>query len=90
MESNKRELAIDMDKLIIRVHNKIALWNNQDSTTDEKAIMLKVLSHDIVSDIISSAFSQLDGVKTKEKIIPGEPKLEKRGVLSKIFSKNKI
>jgi hypothetical protein len=31
--------------------------------------MLKVLSHDIVSDIITTAFSQLEGAKTKEKII---------------------
>ena len=89
METNKRELAIDMDKLIIRVHNKIALWNNQEATASEKTILLKVLSHDIVSDIISSAFSQLEGVKTKEKVIPGEPQIEKKGMLSKIFKSNK-
>lgn len=89
METNKKELAIDMDKLIIRVHNKIALWNNQDATADEKTIMLKVLAHDIVSDVISNAFSQLEGVKTKEKIIPGEPQVEKKGILSKLFGGNK-
>lgn len=74
MEEKKREIEIDMNKLIIRVHNKIAIWNNQNATGEEKSIMLKVLSHDIVSDIISSAFSGLDGIKTKEKIVVGKPK----------------
>jgi len=79
-----------MDRLIIRVHNKIALWNNQDCTAEEKTIMLKVLSHDIVSDIITSAFSQLEGVRVKEKVIPGEPNVEKKlGIMSRLFGGNK-
>jgi len=86
MEENKKEIAIDMNKLIVRVHNKIAIWNNQDVTSDEKSIMLKVLSHDIVSDIISTAFSQLEGVKTKERILPGEaPK--RKNLLKRMFNK---
>jgi hypothetical protein len=85
MEENKKEVEIDMDKLIIRVHNKIAIWNNQDATNEEKAIMLKVLSHDIVSDIISTTFSKLSGAKVKEKILPGQPK--KTGIIDKLFGK---
>ena len=81
---NKKEIAIDMDKLIVRVHNKIAIWNNQEVTNEEKTIMLKVLSHDIVSDIISSAFSGLEGVKTKEKVVASEPKKPK-GFIKKML-----
>lgn len=88
MEENKKELAIDVDKLIIRVHNKIAIWNNQDATSEEKSTMLKVLAHDIVSDVISTAFSQLEGARVKEKVIPGESDKPK-GFFGKIFSGNK-
>ena len=87
MEENKKKVAIDADKLIKRVYNKIAIWNNQDATSEEKSIMLKVLSHDIVSDIISTAFSQLDGSKFSEQIVPG--RTEKDGLFKKIFGKNK-
>ena len=79
MEDNKKEIEIDMNKLIIRVHNKIALWNNENASGEEKTIMLKVLAHDIVSDI-STAFSELEGAKMKEKILPGETKKEKMGL----------
>lgn len=85
MEENKpKEVAIDVDKLIIRIHNKIALWNNQDDSSELKAIALKSLAHDIVSDVITTAFSQLEGVKVKEKVVPGETK--PKGILKKIFN----
>lgn len=89
MEQNKKEVEIDMDKLIIRVHNKIAIWNNQEVSNDEKTIMLKVLSHDIVTDVISTAFSQLEGAKVSERIVPGESekvKQKQKGIFS-IFRK---
>lgn len=85
MTENKKEISIDMDKLIIRVHNKIAIWNNQDATAAEKTIMLKVLSHDIVSDIISTAFSNLEGARVKEKIIPAE--VNKNGFFNQLFKR---
>lgn len=69
MENKKKEMAIDADKLIVRVHNKIALWNNSDDSTEVKAKMLKILAHDIVTDIITESFSQLNGAKVKEQII---------------------
>lgn len=87
MEENKKEIEIDMNKLIVRVHNKIAIWNNQDATGEEKTIMLKVLSHDIVSDIISTAFGQLEGVKTKERVVPGDVK--QKGIFEKLFGGKK-
>ena len=89
METNKNEIAIDADKLIIRIHNKIALWNNQDSTSEEKAIMLKVLAHDIVSDVISTAFSGLDGARVREQILSSTQPEKKKSAISKIFKKNK-
>lgn len=67
----KKGFIIDMDKLIIRVHNKIALWNNADYTQlDDKSTELKILAHDIVSDIISTAFSGLESVNTRVEIVP--------------------
>lgn len=88
MEENKKELEIDINKLIIRVHNKIAIWNNQDASAEDKSVMLKVLSHDIVTDIITTAFSQLQGVRIKEKIVSMETPKPK-GLLNRIFGKNK-
>jgi hypothetical protein len=69
-----KKIEIDMNALIFRVYNKIALWNNQDVNNEEKTIMLKVLSHEIISDIIATAFSQLEGTKFKETILPATPK----------------
>jgi hypothetical protein len=89
MEENKKELAIDVDKLIIRVHNKIAIWNNQEVSAEEKTIMLKVLAQDIVSDVITTSFSQLEGARIKEKIVPGEKQSKPKGILSKIFGGGK-
>ena len=69
----ENKIEIDADKLIIRVHNKIALWNNQDVSAEEKSASLKILSHDIVSDIISTAFSKLSGAKVGEKVVSEKP-----------------
>lgn len=88
MEENKKELVVDMDKLIIRVHNKIAIWNNQEVSAEEKTIMLKILSHEIVTDVITTAFSQLEGTRVKEKIMPKE-QTKPKGIISKIFGRNK-
>ena len=84
MEQNKKEIEIDADKLIIRVYNKIALWNNMEATNEEKSITLKVLSHDIVSDVIATAFSRLDGAKVKEKVVKGKEK--EKGFWRKLLS----
>ena len=89
MEENKKEVAIDMDKVIIRVYNKIAIWNNQEVSTEEKTIMLKVLAHDIVSDVISTAFSQLEGARVKERVIPGVPDAKPKKFFARIFGGNK-
>ena len=86
MEENEKEMAFDMNKLTIRIHNKIAIWNNADVSSEEKAITLKVLSHDIVTDVISTAFSGLQGVKTKVKVIESEP-IKKESKLKKMFRK---
>ena len=47
--------------------------------------MLKVLAHDIVSDVITTAFSKLEGVKVKEQIVPGEK--EKKSIFKKLFNR---
>ena len=85
MNEQKNDKEIDINKLMIRVYNKIAIWNNQDISAEEKTITLKVLSHDIITDIITTAFSQLKEVKVKEKIIAGENK--KKGFFDKLLKK---
>ena len=87
MEDNKKEVAIDVNELTKRIYNKIAVWNNEDGSSQEKTIGLKTLSHDIVSDVISTVFSKLEGVKVKEKIIPGKSK--SGGIFRRMFGKNK-
>ena len=74
MQEQPKQLEINLDKLIIRVHNKIAIWNNEDCSQAEKTAQLKMLSHDLVTDILSSAFEGLEGVKTREISLPREKK----------------
>lgn len=91
MENNKREINIDLNNLIRKTYNKIALWNNEDGTNTQKADMLKLVSHEIVEEILTDAFSQLEGVKTGVKLIPEKPakkEKDKKGLFDK-FKKNK-
>ena len=81
-----KEIGVDINKLILKTYNKIAVWNNQDYSTEEKQTALKSLSHEIITDILTTAFSQLEGVKIKEQVISGEK--PKKSLLSKIFGKD--
>jgi hypothetical protein len=68
-QKDKQVVEFDINKLIVKTHNKIALWNTSDIAVEEKSVALKTLSHEIVTDILTEAFSELNGVKTYEKII---------------------
>ena len=91
MEEQKKEFELNIDNLVYIVHNKIALWHNADCNVEERTIALKALSYDLVENILSAAFANLKDVKTKVKVIPGEPK--KQGIIKNIFGskeKNKL
>ncbi len=86
MEKGKNTKEIEIDKLIIRVHNKIAIWNNQDVPVDEKSHLLRLLSHEIVTEVITEAFRGLDGAKIGEKVLPSASQsTKKRRGLFKYF-----
>ncbi len=57
MEKEKKQvLAFDIDVLIRKVHNKIALWHNNDKkiSADELQKDLQFLSKDIIEDVIET------------------------------------
>ncbi len=64
----KKQIEIDINKMIFNVYNKIALWNNDECEPKEKSIKLKVLSHDLITDITTDVLKGLDGVSIKEKV----------------------
>lgn len=68
------EIKFDVNKLTIKIHNKIAIWNNSDLSSEEKTKQLKFLSHEIIVDVINEAFSEIKGVSFKEKTIASKPK----------------
>ena len=77
-----RAMGIELTEIVRAVYNKIAEWNNEDISSkdipegqtrdDIKGERLKFLSHEIVDQVLTSAFEQLDGVKTKTQVTPGK------------------
>ena len=76
---SKKEIKVDLNDLIRKTYNKIALWNNEDSNPTEKGDRLRFVSHEIVEDILTEAFSQLKGVKTKVRVEAGVEEVESKG-----------
>lgn len=87
METNSKEYAVDVEGMIKKVYTKIAIWNNEDGTSEQKSARLKVIAHEVIVEVLTDAFAQLEGTKTKMKVVPGEKKKEKKGIFSKIFKK---
>ena len=57
MEKEKKQvLAFDIDVLIRKVYNKIAIWHNNDKkiSADELQKDLQFLSKDIIEDVIET------------------------------------
>lgn len=73
MEENKLEFEID--KLVLSVYNKIAIWNNSDfDTTKQKGDALKVVSHDIVQTALQTIVEEL-GLKSTTEVFRGDKKV---------------
>lgn len=61
MEDKKKELEIDITRIVLDVYTKVANWHNADfGSNRQKGDALKVVSHDIVQSIVDDIFSQLD------------------------------
>ena len=68
----KKELEIDITKIVLDVYTKIARWHDDDYTSDRiKGDALKVASHDIVQTIVDDIFEQI-GAPTRLEVKRGE------------------
>lgn len=84
-----KKIEFDLNNLTRVVYNKIALWNNEEGTPEQKSKSLKFVSHEIIQSVLNEAFSKIDGVKTGIKTLKQPEKVD-NGVLKKIFKKNNI
>lgn len=70
MDDKKYE--IDLNKMVVEVYTKIAVWHNDDyNSSRNKGDALKVVSHDIVQTILEDIFSQIN-VKTNVEVKRGD------------------
>jgi len=77
---NKKKF--NMDDAILKVYNKIAIWHNDDSSKEG----LKVISQEIIEDVLKDALSGLEaqmgvGIESPEEVV--EDKRKKRGWFGK-------
>lgn len=104
MENSKKELEIDITKITLEVYNKIATWHNEDYGSNRmKGDALKIISHDIVQNIVDNIFEQIDvrtrlEVKRGDKVVGSEEskdkesfqKADQNGAFNRLFiNKNK-
>ena len=103
MENNneKKEMEIDITKLVLDVYTKVARWHNDDFISDSaKGDALKIISHDIVQTIIDEVFEPLGAsrrleVKRGDTIVGSEDSKDKesfsktnpKDTFSKLFMK---
>lgn len=72
METENKELEIDVTKIVLDVYTKIAMWHNNDFGSDKmKGDALKLISHDIVQCIVDDIFEQI-GAPTRLEVKRGE------------------
>lgn len=70
--SEKKELEIDITKLVLDVYTKVARWHNEDFMSERaKGDALKIISHDIVQTIIDDVFQPL-GAPTRLEVKRGD------------------
>ena len=87
MKEKSKEIALDMNELTRMVYNKIALWNNEGKTDEDKTIALKSVSYEIVENVLTEAFKELKGAKVGIKTFTNEKK-EKKPFYKNFFSKD--
>ena len=71
-KTEKKELEIDVTKIVLDVYTKIARWHNDDYMSDKiKGDALKIISHDFVQTIVDDIFEQI-GAPTRLEVKRGE------------------
>ena len=60
MENNeKKEMELDITKIVLDVYTKVARWHNDDYVSDRaKGDALKIISHDIVQTIVDDIIGE--------------------------------
>lgn len=103
MENNKdkKELEIDITKIVLDVYTKIATWHNDDYISNRaKGDALKLISHDIVQTIVDEILEPMKTptrleVKRGETVVGSEDSKDKesfsesmaKDTFSKLFMK---
>lgn len=74
METNKK-IEFETSKIVVATYNKIALWNNNEYDTEkQKGDALKIVSQDIVQNVLEEMLIGLD-VKTHTEVSRGNIKV---------------
>ena len=74
MEENKK-LEFEINKLVVSVYNKVAIWSNSDfANKEQKGDALKIVSQDIVQTVLEEFASEL-GLQTNTSVYRGETKV---------------
>jgi len=89
MKEDKQQYEINMGELMGKVYFKIATWNNDHEGTDQqKSDSLKLVSHDIITTVLSEIASAT-GSRTKEVVLAGEEaKKSNKGFMSNFLRKD--
>lgn len=70
--SEKKEMELDITKIVLDVYTKVARWHNDDYVSDRaKGDALKIISHDIIQTIVDDIFEQL-GAQTRLEVKRGD------------------
>lgn len=74
MEENQK-IEFEISELVVETYNRIALWNNNDyDTTRQKSDALKLVSQDIVQNILDGLASNLN-LKSNTEVARGNVKV---------------
>ncbi len=72
---DNKKIEFEISKLVLTTYNKIVLWNNNDYDTDrQKGDALKIVSHDIVQNVLEELLIGLN-VKTTTEVSRGDIKV---------------
>lgn len=74
MEENKK-IEFEINKLVVSIYNKIAIWNNSDfGSPERKGDALKIVSQDIVQTALEEISSEF-GFNTSTSVFRGDTKV---------------
>jgi len=73
--SDEQKIEFEISKIVLATYNKIAIWNNNDYSTDrQKGDALKIVSQDIVQNALEELLAGLN-LKTNTNVYRGDTKV---------------